>query len=92
MECHLARPCGFVDDMEENFHVCQRVFSMSTIFIKKIPSNVSEIYYKLFYVFMFMFIDSQNNILVMHLQPLGGEGFKRNQVELLPSPLLSFNF
>jgi hypothetical protein len=65
---------------------------MSTIFIKKIPSNVSEIYYKLFYVFMFMFIDSQNNILVMHLQPLGGEGFKRNQVELLPSPLLSFNF
>jgi hypothetical protein len=43
MECHLARPCGLVDDMEEKFHVCQRVFSMSTKSIKKIPSDVNEI-------------------------------------------------
>ncbi len=36
---------------------------------------MNGIYYKLFYVLVFMFMGSQNNILEMHLQPLGGEGF-----------------
>jgi len=70
----VARPCGFVDTWKK-FFVCQRIFSTSTIFVKTIPSNMNGIYYKLFYVLVFMFMGSQNNILEMHLQPLGGEGF-----------------
>jgi hypothetical protein len=56
--------------------VLKNIPSRQQYLSKNVPFNMNGVHYKYFFVFMFMFTCSWNNILEMHLQPLGVKVFK----------------